>query len=216
MEKTIKKLSCVDCVTGACLMADNESGFPSFCLSKQIPDSMIHSVLAHYDEEENHNVMQCAVKCEALGQITRVQETIRFAKEMGYKRIGIANCVGLNKEANIVAKILRYFDFEVFGVSCKCGRIKKAEIGLDVDPGQEKINICDPILQAEILADHHTDFNILVGLCVGHDSLFCKYSHVLTTTLVTKDKATGHNPAVVLYQLDGVFNHLIKDESWLK
>lgn len=215
MEKSIEKFSCVDCLAGACMMSDNESGFPSFCLSSRVSNSMLHAVLAHYDEEENHNVMQSAVKCEALGQITRIQETIRFAKEMGYKKIGIANCVGLKKEANIVAKLFRHFDFEVIGVCCKCGCIKKTELDLDVESGQEKINICDPILQAKILAEYHTDFNILIGLCVGHDSLFCKYSKAMTTTLITKDKVVGHNPVVVLYQLDSVFNYLLRDTSWI-
>lgn len=45
----------------------------------------------------------------------------------------------------------------------------------------------------------HTDMNIVMGLCVGHDSLFYKYSEALTTTLVVKDRVTGHNPVAALY-----------------
>lgn len=41
--------------------------------------------------------------------------------------------------------------------------------------------------------------NIVMGLCVGHDSLFYKYSEALTTTLVVKDRVTGHNPVAALY-----------------
>ena len=36
--------------------------------------------------------------------------------------------------------------------------------------------------------------NFLVGLCVGHDSLFIKYSEAPRTTLVTKDRVLAHNP----------------------
>jgi uncharacterized metal-binding protein len=54
------------------------------------------------------------------------------------------------------------------------------------------------IVQAAILNKEKTDFNILVGLCVGHDSLFFKYSEVFTTVLVAKDRVLGHNPAGAL------------------
>ena len=38
------------------------------------------------------------------------------------------------------------------------------------------------------LNKEETDLNILVGLCVGHDSLFYKYSKAPVTTLVVKDR----------------------------
>lgn len=37
------------------------------------------------------------------------------------------------------------------------------------------------------------------GLCVGHDMLFVKHADAPTTTLVAKDRVTGHNPAAALY-----------------
>ena len=40
---------------------------------------------------------------------------------------------------------------------------------------------------------------MLVGLCVGHDSLFIRHSKALVTVLIAKDRVTGHNPAAVLY-----------------
>jgi len=36
--------------------------------------------------------------------------------------------------------------------------------------------------------------NIIVVLCVGHDMLINKYSKAPVTTLVVKDRVTGHNP----------------------
>ncbi len=39
-------------------------------------------------------------------QKTRIEETIEFAKSMGYERIGIAFCIGLSKEAEIIHIIL--------------------------------------------------------------------------------------------------------------
>ena len=40
---------------------------------------------------------------------------------------------------------------------------------------------------------------MVVGLCVGHDSLFYKYSDAPVTTAITKDRVLSHNPAGALY-----------------
>ena len=62
--------------------------------------------------------------------------------------------------------------------------------------------MCSPIAQAKVLNAAKTDFNILLGLCVGHDSLMMRYSDALCTVLVAKDRVTGHNPlaAIQLYR----------------
>jgi uncharacterized metal-binding protein len=90
------------------------------------------------------------------------------------------------------------------------GAVRKTTIGLD--PEQESLgpHICNPILQAKILNEKKTDLNVVIGLCVGHDSLFYKYSDALCTTLVTKDRVLGHNPVAALYQVDGYYSKLLK------
>ena len=70
--------------------------------------------------------------------------------------------------------------------------------------------MCNPIMQAEVLNETGTDLNVVMGLCVGHDSLFYKYSDALCTTLVTKDRVLGHNPVAALYQADGYYSKLLK------
>ena len=70
--------------------------------------------------------------------------------------------------------------------------------------------MCNPILQAKILNQEQTDLNVVIGLCVGHDSMFYKYSEALCTTLVTKDRVLGHNPAAALYQADSYYAKLLK------
>jgi uncharacterized metal-binding protein len=55
------------------------------------------------------------------------------------------------------------------------------------------------VAQAMLMNNAKTDMNIIVGLCVGHDMLFSKYSNAPVTTLVVKDRVTGHNPVSVLY-----------------
>jgi uncharacterized metal-binding protein len=132
----------------------------------------------------------------------RIQEIGEFARRMGYTRLGLVFCVGLYKEAAIVAQILKNHGFETVSIACKVGSIPKEEIGVK---DSEKIfigeheSMCNPILQAKIVNDAKTDFNILLGLCVGHDSLFFKYAEAPTTVLAVKDRVAGHNPLGPIY-----------------
>jgi uncharacterized metal-binding protein len=130
-----------------------------------------------------------------------------FAKKINAKKIGIATCVGLLKESRILADILRRHGFEVYGVGCKAGTQKKTSVGIPECCEGVGVNMCNPILQAKLLNKAKTDLNVVVGLCVGHDSLFYKYSEALTTTAVTKDRVLGHNPVAALYTADSVSVH---------
>jgi uncharacterized metal-binding protein len=133
---------------------------------------------------------------------TRVEDTIAFAKLMGYKKIGMATCIGLLDESERLSKILTAQGFEPVSVCCKAGSIDKLELGLTetdkVRPGNFE-PACNPIAQAEICNRMGTDMNIIVGLCVGHDMLFNRHSKSPVTTLIVKDRVTGHNPIAVLY-----------------
>jgi hypothetical protein len=60
-------------------------------------------------------------------------------------------------------------------------------------------SLCNPIAQASTLNRAGTDMNVIMGLCVGHDMLFVKHADAPTTTLVAKERVTGHNPVAALY-----------------
>jgi len=138
----------------------------------------------------------------------RIQETCEFAKKMGFKRIGIAFCSGLQQEASVVTDIFEKQGFDVVSVACETGRIPKEFVGVK---DEEKVEIgkfepmCSPIAQAMVLNEEKTDFNILVGLCVGHDSLFLRYAEAFTTVLVVKDRVLGHNPVAAIYTAEGYY-----------
>ncbi len=133
---------------------------------------------------------------------TRVEDTIAFAKLMGYEKIGIATCIGLLDETDRLAAIFKAQGLKPVSVCCKAGSIDKLELGLKesekVRPGTFE-PACNPVAQAKLLNRARTDMNVIVGLCVGHDMLFSKYSEAPVTTLVAKDRVTGHNPVSVLY-----------------
>jgi uncharacterized metal-binding protein len=143
----------------------------------------------------------------------RVQEICEFAHKMGYKKIGVAFCAGLRSEARAFDMILKAQGFEVASVCCKVGAAPKETLGLGE---QDKIrkgefeSMCNPIAQAALLNESGTEFNVLVGLCVGHDSLFFKFAEALTTVLIAKDRVTGHNPAATLYTTSTYYARLLK------
>ena len=142
---------------------------------------------------------------------TRIEEIMEFAARMNYRRLGLAFCIGLRKEAKAVESIFASRGFEVVSAACKAGRIPKARLGLRPDQqlDQEKDEaMCNPVLQAMILNDAKTDFNVLLGLCVGHDSLFLKYADAFCTVLAVKDRMLGHNPLAAVYNLDSYYRAL--------
>ena len=196
MEKT--PLSCIDC--GAVNCKYHNRRFPDFCLTTNLDPEELRQALALYDQEENHRLMIAAALTECEGyQIPRIQEIGRFAQRLGCRRVGIATCVGLIDEARLIARHLRLQGLEVYGVACKVGLVPKRSLGIPPECDQCGEYSCNPILQARLLNRIGTDLNVVVGLCVGHDSLFYKHSQAPVTTAVTKDRVLCHNPAAARY-----------------
>ena len=80
---------------------------------------------------------------------------------------------------------------------------------LKIKPGCHE-SLCNPVLQARLLNEKKTDLNVVVGLCVGHDSLFMKHSDAPVTTLITKDRVLGHNPAAALYTSNFYYKRILE------
>ncbi|EGC04421.1 MULTISPECIES: DUF1847 domain-containing protein [Ruminococcus] len=203
--------SCADCGVMNCL--NRKGKYPEFCPTAELTEEEIDEVVALYTNSRINKKVSIAsaeIEGEFYGKYTRVEEIIEFARRIGAKKIGIATCVGLIEESRIFAKILRLNGFEVYGISCKVGSVNKTTIGVD-----EKYTcvtgpvMCNPIMQAKLLAKAKVDLNVVVGLCVGHDSLFYKYAKGLTTTLITKDRMLAHNPAGALYQARAYYKKLL-------
>ena len=204
--------SCVDCGAESCHKMDGNN--PPFCLTTNLDPELLEEVMLLYTEDDwNSKVSKAAAGVEAdyYCKMTRIEEIMEFARRIDAKRIGIATCLGLLREARTAAAIFRKAGFEVYGVACKAGAQPKVSIGIPKECEVVGANMCNPILQAKLLNKAETDLNVVIGLCVGHDSLFYKYAEALTTTLVTKDRVTGHNPAAVLYQANSYYSRLLKD-----
>ncbi len=146
-------------------------------------------------DNQSLGVMQVAEDAYERGS-NRVYELKNFARRAGIKRIGIAHCVSLPKEADSVKQFLSD-EFEVFTIDCKCGKITKHEM-----LGCEGNSImCNPAGQAEYLKKNNTELNISMGLCVGHDMIFNQKSASPVSTLVVKDRPTQNNPMESIHNL---------------
>ena len=220
-----EKIECARCTKTVCKSERSDRG-PANCPTRTRQEA-IQRALTEYDQPEIREFARQAsiqeFECymnlpEGLtARNPRVEEVVQFAKKMGYKKLGIAFCSGLMKEAGLLTTILENRGFDVVSVCCKVGGTPKERIGITEEqkiagPGAWE-TMCSPIAQAEILNEEGTEFNIVVGLCVGHDSLFFKHSRAPVTVLIAKDRVFGHNPAAALYLSHSYYRKLLRQEA---
>lgn len=203
--------TCPTCVR-ACRDGDAAERGPGFCPSKIAPDTQARARARYGDPGTLHLARESAlVESDGYCKWTRVQEVVEFAKRMGWKKIGIATCIGLLDLSKVLTGILESHGLTVISVACKNGSIPKEEMGLSdaekIRPGSFEA-ACNPVSQAELLNAHGSEFNVVMGLCIGHDSLFFKHATAPTTVLVTKDRVLGHNPVAALQLADSYYAHL--------
>ena len=166
--------TCASCTIEACRSGQLDK-VPKNCPMRD--RAFFDSILEEYFKPENHDFFIASAATEAIGYCRwpRLREVVEFSKRMGYTKLGLAFCAGLHREAEVVDRVLRQNGFQVASVICKTGSIPKDRAGVPpeyrVRPGTYEV-MCNPIAQAELLNRAETQFNICLGLCVGHDSLF--------------------------------------------
>ncbi|HJO69170.1 MAG TPA: DUF1847 domain-containing protein [Rhodospirillales bacterium] len=196
----------------ACQAGESEDRGPGFCPTKVDADG-IEEARALYEDPGVLKVAQESARVEAEGYCrwTRVEEIVAFAKRMGFRKIGIATCISFVDLARTLSGILESHGFEVASAACKHGSVPKEDIGLadseKIRPGEYE-PMCNPVSQAVMLNRHGCELNIVLGLCIGHDSLFFKHSEGLATTLVAKDRVLAHNPVGALMLADSYFERI--------
>ncbi|MDR1065887.1 MAG: DUF1847 domain-containing protein [Clostridiales bacterium] len=206
-----KVLSCVNCGSHSCKERDDR--FPNFCPTVEFDDERVGVIVDALKTDEtlkNIALTSAEVEGQFYGKLSRVEETIEYIKRGGYKNIGIATCIGLINETRTLMKIFDRYGVNSYAVCCKVGGVDKSDIGVPdehkLNRGKEHETMCNPILQAKVLEERQTDFNIIMGLCVGHDSLFSMHSKAPVTTLVVKDRVLAHNPVAALYTSDTIYS----------
>ena len=196
----------------ACRVGEGEERGPGFCPSKIEPEAILEADAYRRDPFlERVAKVSAVVESEGYCKWTRVEEICQFARKMGFRRVGIATCISFVDLARVFSAILESHGLEVASVACKNGGVPKEEIGLKdeqkIRPGTYEA-ICNPLSQAELLNRAGCKLNVIVGLCVGHDSLFIRHSQGLVTTLVTKDRVLAHNPVGALQLADTYYSRV--------
>ncbi|MEI3122048.1 MAG: DUF1847 domain-containing protein [Eubacteriales bacterium] len=188
--------TCASCTLRSCQKGGGD--LPRNCPMRD--PEFFDRLLERYWSEENHDFFVTSAAIESAGYCRwpRLKEIVEFSRSMHYQKLGLAFCAALKKEAAVVERVLRNNGFQVVSVICKTGGLDKSRAGVPeeckLQPGQFEA-MCNPIAQAELLNSQDTQFNICLGLCVGHDSLFYQYSKALVTTLVVKDRGAGPQPS---------------------
>ena len=208
---------CAKCVLRFCVRESWEEGqLPEFCPMMYKP-GIIEKALEKYNDEGTRrlHVNSAIIEQQAYQMVRgrlisvrpRLLEIMKFSESMGWDDLGVAFCGGLTDEAKRVVEVLERAGFRVRSVVCSCGGVDKTRFGV---PGKNKIASlygepnrfeagCNPIVQADVLNSESLDLHIIVGLCIGHDLLFTRHSRAPVTTLIVKDRVTGHNPVASLY-----------------
>ncbi len=201
---------CAWCDSFACSTQD-ETRRPAGCPQER--GEWLNRARETYEDEENRRIARAAAHVETTGycQWTRLEEIGRFAEKMDFKTLGLAFCSGLKREARVVADYFRNQGFEVISAVCSCGGIHKGDVGI---PPESRFRpegfeaMCNPIGQAMMMNEMGTQFNVVLGLCVGHDSLFFRYAEAPTTVLAAKDRVLGHNPLAAVYLSQSYYRKL--------
>jgi uncharacterized metal-binding protein len=209
---------CATCRVAACTAAPGTKATPKFCPMPAEPELLGEVRSKYLQDADLHRMAVESARTEAAGycKATRVEEIMDFARRMGWRHLGIAHCAGLMQEAKAARDIFLAGGFEVSTVCCKVGSIDKEEMGIadeeKVRPGDFE-PLCSPVGQAALLAEAGTEFNVVIGLCVGHDSMFFMNSKAPATVLVAKDRVLGHNPVAALYTSHSYYRRLTQKDG---
>jgi len=194
------KLKIQNCICGkqGC-WREHEQQIPKYCQANKFLEEIENSK-REYQKPDNISIYEaaCIIGAVSDGFRPRVEEALHFSKHLKLTKIGFATCNAFENEMRILEKLFRQEGLEVVCAACQIGSVTAEE--REIPELSDYVNsTCNPIAQAEILNREQTELNFIVGLCLGHDILFTRYSTAPVSTLIVKDRMTGNNPAAALY-----------------
>ena len=197
-ERADRPHGCSTCVRTSCLLGKIDR-MPTTC------PTLTHANLTRdarpYLEPATHDEMVSADATPTTedGRLrNRVEELVTYARAQRLRRIGIAFCVTLLREAQRLGRILRQEGFSTELVCCRVGAIDYDEIGLPKAHPERFAAICNPVAQARLFNQRSVDLVVQLGLCLGHDLMLQRESRAPVTTLVVKDRALDHHSVMAL------------------
>ena len=193
-----RTIMCNDCATVECRKG-YPKGIPSYCEANRFQE-ILEQTKTEYTAPGVIDIYLASGKVveNGYGKWPRIQEALEFSKELKVKKVGFASCVGLIEELRLITELFTGAGFEAISASCQVGRVSPEARGVTGFKDAHGL-YCNPIAQAGILNDQKTELNFVLGLCMGHDILFNRFSKAPVSTLIVKDRVTGNNPAAPLY-----------------
>jgi uncharacterized metal-binding protein len=103
---------------------------PAYCPSEPHAEIIDNSLRQYQGDDTDARLARVAAKVEGLcyqpvpgseavnARWTRVEDVLALARLMGYRKIGIATCIGLLEECNRLSDILRAQGMEPFSAGC--------------------------------------------------------------------------------------------------
>ena len=180
-------MQCALCKVKKCAKGQNCPG-----LSQEVIGSL-------YSAEDRRLLSAAAdVESQHYMKVSRIEESVMFAKEMGCSSIGLAFCIGLANEAGYIAQYFQKF-FTVHSVCCKICGSDKEQLELVKRQSDQMEVMCNPAIQAKVLNNTGTELNFSIGLCIAHEMIFNRYSNAPVASLVAKDHVLAHNPLGAVY-----------------
>lgn len=204
--------TCADCKRRVCLTPGKDD-LPANCPMRD--EQYVKDMREGYlDAELNRFYVATKTAADSdtprTGFTPRLRYVIDLCKKMGYKKLGFAFCVGFRDEAKLYSKILRAHGFEVVSVGCCNGGFNISEHGVPLPPNCDFDAACNPLGQARLMNEQQVEFNLVMGLCAGHDSLFMKHARAMSTVITVKDPATGHCPPAALYLYEQYYREVFE------
>lgn len=169
-------LDCAHCDSMVCRGGLRDAG-PEFC--PMLGDFPEFEKLYQEENRLRLAVQAALVEGEGYCRWTRIREIAEFSRKVGFGKLGLAHCPDTSEVASRAAGVLKEEGLEAL-----------------LPPAAEA---CAPVEQARFFETEQTELNVLTGMCVAHEALFLKSSHVPATALVARDARLRHNPAAALY-----------------
>ena len=94
-------MNCASCGIKAC--KNNEENLANSCPNNKKEE--INELKEFYQTEENFKIAKVAAELSLPQGLTRIEETMEFARRLKYKKIGLAFCSALANEAKIIDSI---------------------------------------------------------------------------------------------------------------
>lgn len=194
-------LNCADCTSYVCRTGHHEA-LPENCPMRGDFPSFGELYTERRWREMAHNA--ALVEAAGYGRWPRIREIVEFSHHMGYHRLGVAHCAETLREAKLTHEYLESGGVEAILPPVEAIRPTEGE--------------CAPEGQSRFFEEVGTDFNIICGMCIGHDSIFIRSSAAPVTSLLVRDSKLRHNPAAALYTSESYFrsplyrNHLREND----